>query len=353
MVRFWPFCLGYVYAVAVVLGLSLHGAFEWAPVLLTFAILPVLDVVAGVNPLNPAPKGEDALLRDPRFRLLTWSWLAVGFGLTIAALHAACRPDAGWQERAVLAAGTGLMNGAIGITYAHELIHRPGRFEQLLGEALLALVTYSHFRIEHIAGHHLRVATREDPATARRGESFYHFLIRSITGGVRSAWGLECARLARRGLPPWSARNRMLWYGVVTALTYAAVARAFGVPGVAFFALQSAVAVASLEAINYIEHYGLERKQVGTGRYETTKPSHSWNASQRLSNYILINLARHSDHHTVAYRRYPVLRTFDSGEAPQLPQGYAAMYLLALVPPLWFRVMNPRADRWRTAERAG
>ncbi len=347
MVRFWPFCLGYIYAFAVVLGLSLRGAFEWAPAVLTFAILPVLDAMAGLNLLNPDTDGEPALLRDRRFRLLIWSWPVAGFGLTVAALVVAGAPATPWSERIALGIGVGLMNGAIGITYAHELIHRPGRLEQLLGEALLALVTYTHFRIEHIFGHHHRVATPEDPATARQGEDFYRFLARSTAGGLRSAWRLEAARLARGGRRTWSVRNRMLHYACVTAAAYAAIATAFGVPGVAFFALQSAVAIASLEAINYIEHYGLERRQVAPGRYETTGRTHSWNASQRLSNYILINLARHSDHHTAASRRYPILRTFGPDEVPELPHGYAAMYLLALVPPLWFRVMDPRAGRWR------
>lgn len=238
------------------------------------------------------------------------------------------------------------MNGVIGITYAHELIHQPSRFEQFLGEVLLVLVGYGHWRVEHVYGHHRNVATPADPATSRRGESIFAFYGRSVVGSFVSAWGLERARLRRAGLAPLGPRNRLYWYAVATCALAAVAYAAGGTLAAVAFISQGVVAFSSLEIINYVEHYGLTRRELAPGRYEPTRPKHSWNAGQRVSNALLINLARHSDHHATASRRYQILRTFDDDAAPQLPHGYATMFLIALVPPLWFAMMNARVDAW-------
>jgi alkane 1-monooxygenase len=220
-------------------------------------------------------------------------------------------------------------------------VHRRHRFERALGEILLASVSYTHFAIEHVHGHHRHVGTPHDPATARLGESFYRFLPRTVLGGVASAWRLEAERLARRGRGVLSPSNRMLRYGLTQVLLYPLVWAAAGGTGVAVFAGQAFVAVSLLEVINYIEHYGLMRKEIAPGEYERIAPQHSWDSAYRLTNWMLINLARHADHHCLASKRYQSLEL--PSQAPQLPAGYGAMLLLALTPPLWFRVMNPRA----------
>jgi alkane 1-monooxygenase len=235
----------------------------------------------------------------------------------------------------------GIIGGAIGITFAHELVHRRQPFERALGEMLLAAVSYTHFAIEHVHGHHRHVTTPHDPATARLGESFYRFLPRTFTGSLASAWRLEVERLARRGQGAYSPSNRMLRYGFTQVVLYLSVWVIFGATGAAVFAGQAVVAFSLLEVINYIEHYGLVRKEVAPGEYERVAARHSWDSSYRFSNWLLINLARHADHHCAAAKRYQSLEL--PADAPQLPAGYATMFLLALVPPLWFKVMNPRA----------
>jgi alkane 1-monooxygenase len=347
--RLAPFTLAYVYAAAVLAGAALRGPWVLLPALLTFVVLPALDALCGVSLWNPAPDEERSLAADPRYRWITWAWLPVGAAATFYALAASLGPGWSWPERIGLAVGTGLMNGVAGIVYAHELVHQPGRFEQFLGEAMLTLVTYTHFRVEHVFGHHRLVATPHDPATSRYGESFYAFLVRSVGGQVVSAARLEAERLERLGAAPWGPRNRILAYAAVLVLLYAAIFALAGWPGAIFFAAQSVAAFVSLEVVNYLEHYGLVRREIAPGKYETVKPRHSWNSAHRVSNWLMINLARHSDHHAVASRRYQILRTFGPDEAPQLPAGYGSMYVLALVPPLWFAVMNPRVDAWRRA----
>jgi len=349
MLRAAPFSLAYIYAIAVAAGIEARGPWLLLPLLLTFAIIPIADAVAGISSWNPRGDEERVLAEDARYRLITWAWLPAGICMNAWALFAASAPAWTLAQRVELAIGVGLMNGVAGIVYAHELVHQASRFERFLGEAMLMLVTYPHFRVEHVFGHHRYVATPRDPATARYGEHFYAFFVRSVLGQLRSAWHLEAERLRRLDVAVFSTRNRLLVYTLALAALYAAIAWRFGGFGVAFFAGQSLVAFGSLELINYLEHYGLLRRETGPNQYETVRPYHSWNAAHRVSNWTLINLGRHSDHHAAASRRYQILRTFDDGEAPQLPAGYPGMYLLALVPPLWFRVMNPRVRAWRTA----
>jgi alkane 1-monooxygenase len=339
------YSLAYIYALTVWGAIVWRGPWVLLPAAFSFVLVPIVDALAGVSGWNPSAADEAALQADARYRWITWAWLPVGVGMTLWALVASLAP--GWSpaERLGLAFGVGLMNGAAGIVYAHELVHQSRRFEPLLGEAMLMLVSYPHFRVEHVFGHHRYVATPRDPATARYGEHFYAFLLRSVFGQIVSAWHLEAARLRRAGRA--ATGNRLVAYAIVLAAIYAALLVFTGWRGAGFFALQSFIAFATLEVINYLEHYGLMRREIAPGRYETVRPHHSWNSSHRVSNWILINLARHSDHHAAASRRYQILRTFDDAQAPALPAGYAVMYLLALVPPLWFRVMNPRVRAWR------
>lgn len=351
MKRVLPFALAYVYGLAVVVGLLFHGPSVWLPLLLTFVIMPLLDAAVGLSLWNPNAADDARLANDVRFRFITWAWVPFEVAAIACAAWVVAQPSTTWPDKLGLAIGVGLMNGVVGITYAHELVHRANRFERFLGETLLALATYLHFRIEHVFGHHRNVATPSDPATAREGESFYRFFMRSVPGQIASAWHIEVDRLRRRGESGWSPHNRMTHYTAITIALYVAIFAVAGWLGVGFFALQSAVAFASLEVVNYIEHYGLVRARTPRGTFETVTPAHSWNTGFRMSNWLLINLARHSDHHAIASRRFQLLRTYAGGEAPALPFGYATMYLLALAPPLWFRIMQPRLAAWHSAQR--
>jgi len=222
--------------------------------------------------------------------------------------------------------------------------------ERNAGGVLLALVAYGGFKVEHVFGHHVDVATPRDTSTARLGQSAYAFLLRAMVVNPLRAWELAGERLRARGLPAWHWRNEMyLWHGL-TLLFAAGISVWLGIAGLVFFVMQALVAITLLELVNYIEHYGLLRDQRPDGSYERVTPRHSWNDSHRLSNLVLLNLQRHSDHHAHAARRYQILRHHD--DAPQLPTGYASLVLLALVPPLWRRLMDPRVAAWKAAAAA-
>jgi alkane 1-monooxygenase len=320
-------------------ALLLVPAYGWAAITL-------LDRLAGPEPRNADPgTPDDALLW---YRAITLVWAPLQALAVFGAIRFTAVTDhlATW-ETALLFFGTGVVSGTVGINYAHELVHQKSRVERWLGDILLAMVLYGHFRSEHLLVHHPWVGTPIDPVTARYNEGFYRFFPRVLVQSLRSAARAEAARLARRGRPRWHRANPFWRYG---ALAAAALALAFalgGATGVALFAFQALVAVWQLELVNYVEHYGLTRKHLGGGRYERVLPRHSWNAAHKVSNWLLINLQRHSDHHYRPDRRFPLLQTYDEAAAPQLPHGYPAMTALAMIPPLWRRVMNPRVRAWR------
>ena len=261
-----------------------------------------------------------------------------------------------WKRHAVgadvviLALLVGLYYGAVGIAVAHELMHRSSRLDRWLGDLLLCTVTYPHFAIEHVYGHHIRVATPDDPASARLGESLYAFVPRSVIGGLRGAWEIETRRLKSRGQGWFSIQNRMLGYLAIVVAWYLAAYLLVGVYGVAAVAIQSVVAIFSLETINYMQHYGLQRKELSPGRYERPDVQHCWNWETRFSGLYFLNLGRHSEHHRSANRRFDALRVLDG--QPRLPGGLIPMYLTAMVPPLWFSIMNPRVAALRAGGEA-
>jgi alkane 1-monooxygenase len=242
-------------------------------------------------------------------------------------------------DKVGLMATVGLVGG-LAINAAHELGHTRERTERRLSKVALAQTCYGHFYVEHNRGHHVRVATAEDPASARFGESLYAFLPRSVAGGLRSAWRLEAARLAGMGKSRWTLNNDVLNAWLLSAALFGVLSVWFGPVVLPWLMGQAIVGFCLLETVNYMEHYGLRRQKLPSGRYERVRPSHSWNSSTVITNVLLFHLQRHSDHHANPLRPYQVLRHVD--EAPQLPSGYSAMLLLALVPPLWRRVMDPR-----------
>jgi alkane 1-monooxygenase len=341
-----PYFLAYLTPLSVVQGFERGGFWTYQTIVWVYVIIPLIDAAAGLDTRNLSEREAAARERSLAYRLPLWLYVPVQLGVIVWALDMAAGGGASLLEISGLTISLGIATGAIGITVAHELMHRRSAFERTLAEILMASVSYTHFCIEHVRGHHRNVATAADPTTARLGESFYAFWPRCVAGSLRSAWRLERARLERRGLAVWGPRNAMLRYGVTLVVLYAVVAAVFGWAGVIVFALQSVVGFSMLEVINYVEHYGLERREVAPGRFEPVGPGHSWNSSHRVTNWFLFMLARHADPHINAGRRYPALRHMDS--ETQLPAGYAAMFMLALVPPAWRRVMEPRARAART-----
>lgn len=334
--------LAYVGPALLALGATLGGVWTFLPVAFIFGLLPILDDRVGSSGANPTgtPSGSRWT-----WDLALWFFVPVQTAAILLVLYRITRGNASLIETIGLTVSLGVISGSGGIVIAHELMHRASRFPRVLAEILMTQASYAHFCIEHVFGHHRHVATPQDPASSRRGEDVFVFVPRSIIGGAISAWRIETERVARRGTASTLADGR-LRMPLVMAIVYTAVAAGFGAVGVLIFLAQSAIAVTLLEVINYLEHYGLTRRQIEPGRYERVGPEHSWNSSHRVSNLYLFNLARHSDHHYLVSRPYEMLRHWDEREAPQLPSGYAAMLLIALVPPLWFKVMDPRVDAW-------
>jgi len=312
----------------------------------TWWLFGVLDYFTGLE-LEDADlaTSEDQLFW---YRAITLVWPPLQFAVIFGGIWYATRADhLGPVEIAGLAFGIGVLSGTIGITYSHELMHQKSRLERWLGDLLLASVMYSHFRSEHLLVHHRYVGTCRDPVTARYNEGFHRFFPRVLRESYGSSWRAEKMMLARKGLPAQDGSNPFWRY---LALQAAFVALAFilgGWIGVAMFLFQAFIAIWQLELTNYVEHYGLTRKHLGNGKYEHVQPRHSWNAAHKASNWLLINLQRHSDHHYKPDRRFPLLQNYSEADAPQLPFGYPVMTAAAMVPPLWKRVMNPRVKRWR------
>ena len=328
--------LGARYGGWMVLPLPIYG----------WVMATVLDAVLGLNEANPDPQTDERDLFW--YRLITLIWLPIQATMIFGLIWWVTRVDyLSAVEKIVLFYGVGVTSGSIGIVYAHELMHQGNRLERWLADLLLATVLYSHFRSEHLLVHHVYVGTPRDAVTARYNEGFHRFFGRVLRQCPVSSWRAEKALLARKDRSVFDLSNPFWRYGM---LQLAALGLAFalgGWQGLGLFVFQAFVAIWLLELTNYIEHYGLTRRHLGDGKYEPVQPRHSWNAAHTASNWLLINLQRHSDHHYRPNRRFPLLQTYRESEAPQLPYGYPLMTAAAMIPPLWRRRMNPRVRKWR------
>jgi len=315
------------------------GAFWFFGPLIVFGLFPLLDLAIGMDARNPPDEVIKWLEQDRYYRWCTYAYIPLQYAGLVLACWLFSRPSLSTVDKVGLALTVGMVSG-VAINTAHELGHKRASLERWLSRVALAQSGYGHFFIEHNRGHHVKVATPEDPASARLGESFYAFLPRTVTGSLRSAWELERTRLRRLGSGPWTPRNDILTAWAMTVVLYAVLVAVFGAVILPFVLIQAVVGFSLLEVVNYLEHYGLLRQHREDGRYERTRPEHSWNSNSAASNVLLYHLQRHSDHHANPVRRYQALRHVD--EAPQLPTGYAGMIVLALVPPVWRRVMDHR-----------
>ena len=337
MISPWPFMLALLVPLSAAAGIALGGPWVAACPVLVFVLVPLAEIPLGISRTNPDASAEKALASRRAFGAVTWASAPLLTALVLWALVSLARHPRSLMETVFLAFAVGIATGAVGITAAHELVHRQGSVERFLGHWILVLVLYDHWAVEHVHGHHRWVATPGDPASARKGEGAWTFVVRSAVGGL-------AVRLERRGLVRTGPANRVLRGLAAEALLLMLVAWLLGLRALLFFLGQALVAVILLELVNYVEHYGLRRAPRPGGGWERVEPRHSWNASHRLTNWLLLHLQRHSDHHAHASRRYQILRHAE--EAPQLPAGYATMILAAMVPPLWRRIMDPRLESW-------
>jgi alkane 1-monooxygenase len=314
-------------------------ALAWVGPILVHGVIPALDRLIGEDPSNPPEDAVRDLEKDKYYDRVVKTFVPLQYGVTLLGAYLASRKSTPTADYIGLTLSVGALNG-IGINTAHELGHKQDKAHRLLAMAALAPTAYTHFAVEHNFGHHKRAATPEDPASSRMGESFWKFLPRTVIGGFKSAVKIETERLARKGKGFWSIDNELLQGWAMTAGLFTTTTLLFGKRSVPFMVGQAAYGASLLEVINYVEHYGLKREKLANGKYERTAPTHSWNSNHIVTNLVLYQLQRHSDHHANPSRSFQALRHFEN--APQLPSGYASMLLPAYIPSLWYKLMDER-----------
>ncbi|MEH6347596.1 MAG: alkane 1-monooxygenase [Bermanella sp.] len=328
-----------------------HDFFATLTLLVVYAGVPIVDLILGKDPVNPDESQVPMLSEEKFYRYLTLSCLP----LYVISLFSCAYLLMNWPELSLFGqlayvSSMGVVGAIIAINVGHELIHKNTKLEQICGGLLYSLVSYAGFKVEHIYGHHVHVSTPEDASSSRYKQSLYNFLPKAYVGNFLNAWKIQKKRLNKKGQTLLSSKNELIWYYLFSALVACLMGAFFTLMGsefllgVGFFLMQSFVAFTALEIINYIEHYGLHRDKLSNGQYQRVNIEHSWNSNYFLSNMFLFQLQRHSDHHAYAARRYQVLRHHE--ESPQLPFGYATMFVIALIPPLWMAIMNHRVEKY-------
>ena len=330
----------YTIPLSAVLGFSLEGPWLYATPFYAFVLIPLLETLMPEDPSNPTEDAKIARSLNPVFDLLLYLNLPIVYGLLYIGLEKASATTLLAYETIGLVLSLGIVLGVNGINVGHELGHRKAAWERFLGKLLLVPCLYSHFYVEHNFGHHLHVATPEDPATARLNQPVFHFWWTSISRQYRNAWRIQ-NRLLQQGQHGFlSPHNHMFWSTLLQAGYMALVWVVFGWTGLAVALGAALVGMLLLETVNYIEHYGLMRSRLPSGRYERVGAHHSWNSNHVMGRIVLYELTRHSDHHYKSAKKYQLLECRD--EAPSMPFGYPTSMVLSLFPPLWFRIMNPR-----------
>ncbi|HLO82019.1 MAG TPA: alkane 1-monooxygenase [Chitinophagaceae bacterium] len=326
-------------------ALTGNGWIIFIPLVYVWVLIPLIELFQNPDNRNLEAAEEELARHDRSYDI--WLYLVVLFqyAALYLFLRAMQQTSGSWWELSGKVLVMGLLCGTFGINVAHELGHRSNRSEQFLAKLLLLSSLYMHFFIEHNKGHHKRVSTPEDPASARYGESVYAFYFRSVLFSYISAWQIANREMKKKGLPVFHWKNEMLQYQFIQLGFVVTIGLIFGWRETLFFVVAALIGALLLETVNYIEHYGLERKKKENGSYERAMPEHSWNSNHVIGRIVLFELSRHSDHHYIASRKYQVLRHHDG--APQMPTGYPGMMILSLLTPAWYAVMNPRVKKIR------
>ena len=334
------------YTIGAVLWYHLVAPSPWVaivPVVISFALIPLLDMVIGEDLTNPPEAVIEKMADDDYYRRLLHISVVFYWAAFLVSAWFVGTADLPWWGVVAMAVSAGYTSGTA-ITVGHELGHKTNAVDRWMAKIVLAVSGYAHFAIEHNRGHHTHVATPEDPSSARFGESVYAFALRDIPGALRGGIEREADRLKRKGLSFWSWRNDLLQGWGITLAVWAVLLVAFGWIMVPFLLIHTLFAWFALTQANYVEHYGLKRARKANGRYEPVQPRHSWNTNHILSNLVLFHLQRHSDHHANPMRPYQSLRNFE--DIPRLPAGYPGCFVLTAIPPLWRRVMDPKVMEW-------
>ncbi|MBA0045564.1 alkane 1-monooxygenase [Mycobacteroides sp. LB1] len=322
--------------------------FFWIGPALLYVILPALDLRFGPDGENPPDEAMEALENDKYYRYCTYIFIPFQYASFFLGAYYFAATDLSWIgfdhgiswiSKLGIALSIGVLGG-IGINTAHEMGHKKDELERWFSKITLAQTFYGHFYIEHNRGHHVRVATPEDPASSRFGETFWGFWPRSVWGSLKSSWNLEATRMKRLNRFVLHPSNDVVNAWLMSAVLFGVTIAIFGAAVIPYLVIQAVFGFTLLETVNYLEHYGLMRQKVAGGRYERCTPKHSWNSDHLVTNIFLYHLQRHSDHHANPTRRYQTLRSMDG--APNLPSGYATMLTLAYFPPLWRKIMDQR-----------
>lgn len=342
------YILVFITPLLVAVSLLAQGWLTFLAPLCLFGLLPFVELFTKGSTANLSAAEEEVARKDRFYDLLLYALVPMQYALLILFLMQLDQRRESMVETLGIVLSMGMACGVLGINAAHELGHRATGYEKTMSKMLLLTSLYMHFFIEHNRGHHKHVSTDEDPASSRKGEWVYLFWIRTIVGSWRSAWRLEKVKLEKQGLGFWSIHNEMLRFQLIQLALLVAIAMVFDLRTMALFLAAAMIGILLLETVNYIEHYGLRREKLD-GRYERTMPCHSWNSNHPLGRLMLLELSRHSDHHYAASRKYQILRHFD--DSPQMPTGYPGMIILALLPPLWFRVMDAQIRDYQGSRR--
>jgi alkane 1-monooxygenase len=341
------FSLAYLTPLIVLFSLNTENIGAYTAVFVLFVMIPLIELFTKGSTNNLSKIEEELAKENKVYDWMLYGLVPLQYLILIYFLVQVSNESLSLSYKIGATTAYGMACGILGINAAHELGHRPTKHEQLMSKLLLLSTLYMHFFIEHNRGHHKHVSTDLDPASSRYGETVYAFYGRTIFGSYRSAWQLEAERLKKKQLPFWSLKNEMLNFQLIQLILILLIGLVFGLTTLLFFIVGAFIGILLLETVNYIEHYGLRRKQKGES-YERTMPIHSWNSNHPLGRLILLELSRHSDHHYMASRKYQILRHFD--ESPQMPTGYPGMLLLSLVPPLWFKVMHKRIEQYKQTQ---
>lgn len=337
------YLFAYTVPLAALISVLSNGVFTFSAPIYTFIFIPLLEILLADFDQQYSPAQKQKRLNNFFFDLLLYLNIPFVFGVLGYGLFELSTNFYTTTEYVGIILSLGILLATNAINVAHELGHRTSQFERTLSKLLLMPCLYMHFYLEHNFGHHKNVATPLDPATSRMNQTVYHFWVISVLQQYRNAWKIQFDLLKHQKQSFFSIKNDMLWYSIIQPLYLLSIFFFLG-----SFALTVAVTVGVisflfLETINYIEHYGLQREKLPSGRYERVQPHHSWNSNHVIGRIVLYELTRHSDHHFKASKKYQVLENMT--DSPQLPFGYPTSILLSFVPPLWFKLMNPRVPQ--------
>ncbi|MDI1316878.1 alkane 1-monooxygenase [Flavobacterium sp.] len=321
-------------------GIYLGGFWSYAGIIFVFGILPFLELIFPKDEKNYSEAEIKNKLKNRLFDVLLYLNVFIVYGMLFFALHKVATVPLSLVKMIGVILSLGVVLGSNGINVAHELGHRDKLYERVLGKLLLIPSHYTHFFIEHNHGHHLHVSTPEDPSSARYNQSVYAFWIQTIFGTYIKAWQIQTKLNKMENRSFLSLKNDMFWFTIIQISYLIATYYFFGRIGFLVALLAGIVGLLLLETINYIEHYGLRRNRLPSGRYERVSEKHSWNSNHVLGRIMLYELTRHSDHHYKSQKKYQILEYHDV--SPQMPFGYPTSMVLSFFPPLWFAVMNKR-----------